>query len=63
MYYRAISISHNIIGRNTCYVKICNDKFLKVDNGDESFKSSASDFHSLMGDGIQYFSEILVRLY
>ena len=37
--------------------------FLKVDNEDESFKYSASDFHILMDDGIQYFSEILVKLY
>ena len=36
--------------------------FLKVDNEDDSFKSSAREFHSLMGDGIQDFCEILVRL-
>ena len=36
--------------------------FLKVDNEDESFKSSVREFHSLMEDGIQDFCEILVRL-
>ena len=36
--------------------------FLKVNNEDESFKSSAREFHSLMVDGIQDFCEILVRL-
>ena len=29
--------------------------FLKVDNEDKSFKSSAKEFHSLMDDGIQDF--------
>ena len=41
------------------FVMIC---FLKVGNEDDSFKSSASEFHSLMDDGIQDFCEILVRL-
>ena len=36
--------------------------FLKVNNEDESLKSSAKEFHSLKDDGIQYFCEILVRL-
>ena len=36
--------------------------FLKVNNEDESFKSSAREFHSLMDDGTQDFCEILVRL-
>ena len=35
--------------------------FLKVNNEDESFKSSAREFHILMDDGIQDFCEILVR--
>ena len=35
---------------------------LKVNNEDESLKSSAREFHSLMDDGIQYFCEILVIL-
>ena len=33
--------------------------FLKVNNEDESFKSSAREFHSLMDDGIQDFCEIV----
>ena len=41
------------------FVMIC---FQKVDNEDESFKSSAREFHSLMDDGIQDYCEILVRL-
>ena len=41
------------------FAMIC---FLKVDNEDESFKSSAREFRSLMDDRIQYFCEILVRL-
>ena len=36
--------------------------FLKVDNEDESFKSSVREFHSQMDDGIQDFCKILVRL-
>ena len=36
--------------------------FLKVNNEDESFKSSGREFHSLMDDGIHDFCEILVRL-
>ena len=36
--------------------------FLKVNNEDESFKSSAREFHSLMDDRIQEICEILVRL-
>ena len=35
--------------------------FLRVDNEDESFISSAREFHSLMDDGI-HDCEILVRL-
>ena len=41
------------------FVMIC---FLKFGNEDDSFKSSAREFHSLMDDGIQDFCEILVRL-
>ena len=41
------------------FAMIC---FLKVDNEDESFKSSAREFHSRMDDGIQDFCEILYRL-
>ena len=41
------------------FAKIC---FFKVGNEDESFKSSAREFYSLMDDGIQNFCEILVRL-
>ena len=41
------------------FAMIC---FLKVDNEDESFKSSARVLHSPMDDEIQDFCEILVRL-
>ena len=34
----------------------------QVDDEDESFKSSAREFHSLMDDGIQDFYEIPIRL-
>ena len=40
----------------------CNYMFLKVDNEDESFKSSEREFDSLMDDGIQDFCETLVRV-
>ena len=36
--------------------------FLKVGYEDESFKSSAREFHILLDDGIQDFCEILLRL-
>ena len=36
--------------------------FLKDDNEDESFKTSARESHSLMDDGIQDCCEIVVRL-
>ena len=36
--------------------------FLKVDNEDVSFKLSAREFQSLMGDGIEDCCEILGRL-
>ena len=41
------------------FAMIC---ILIVDNEDESLKSSAREFRSLMDDGIQDFLEILVRL-
>ena len=64
MYNRAISVSHNIIGKNTIHdmLKFEMTCFLKVNNEDESFKPSAREFHSLMVDGKQDFCEILVRL-
>ena len=36
--------------------------FLKVDNEDESFRSSEREFHGQMDDGIQDFCEIHIQL-
>ena len=62
MYYRGISNSHNKIGKTHDMLNFEIICFSKVGYEDNSFKPSVRVFHSLMGDGIQDFCEILVRL-